>query len=80
MNQQIRAFEKQSGLEIYGLGLNRAQWEAKLEEFAKLIVQECVSQVAMVGVVNFDDNDHDSIGWAVERSIQRIQEHFGVKD
>jgi len=41
MNKQLRQFEKESGLEIYGLGAKRPQWEAALEKYAELIVREC---------------------------------------
>jgi hypothetical protein len=41
MNKLLRQFEKESGLEIYGLGKDRAKWEAALEKYAELIVQEC---------------------------------------
>jgi hypothetical protein len=41
MNTQLRQFEKQSGLEIFGLGAKRHIWEAALEKYAELIVREC---------------------------------------
>ena len=37
MNEKIRQFEKESGLEIYGLGLDRTKWERTMEKFAELI-------------------------------------------
>jgi hypothetical protein len=42
MNQLIRDLERQSGIELYGLGLDRAKWEATLETFVKLVVLECI--------------------------------------
>jgi hypothetical protein len=45
MNEQLRQFEKESGLEIYGLGVKRPQWEAALEKYAELIVRECLKKV-----------------------------------
>lgn len=41
MNKRLREFEKLSGLEIYGLGAKRPQWEAALEKYAELIVRDC---------------------------------------
>jgi hypothetical protein len=41
MNKQLRKFEKESGIEIYGLGARRDKWEAALEKYAELIVHEC---------------------------------------
>ena len=39
MNEKIREIERLSGLELYGLGLDRAKWEAAVERFAELILQ-----------------------------------------
>ena len=41
MKERIRDLEKQSGIDVYSLGLDRAKWESKLEKFAQLIVKEC---------------------------------------
>jgi hypothetical protein len=41
MNKQLREFEKESGLDIYGLGARRDKWEAALEKYAELIVLKC---------------------------------------
>jgi len=41
MSDRIRYLERASGLEIYGLGAKRDKWEATLEKFAGLIVEEC---------------------------------------
>ena len=43
MNEKIRLFERQSGIDVYGLGKDRDKWEHKLEQFAELIVQECTN-------------------------------------
>ena len=41
MNKRIREIEKLSGLDIYGLGAKRHLWEAALEKYAELIIQDC---------------------------------------
>lgn len=41
MNERLRQFEKDSGLEIYGLGARRERWEACLEKYAELIIRDC---------------------------------------
>ena len=41
MNKQLRQFERESKLEIFGLGKDRIKWESALEKFAELIVREC---------------------------------------
>ena len=41
MNPRLRQFEKESKLEIFGLGAKRHLWEAALEKYAELIIQDC---------------------------------------
>jgi hypothetical protein len=45
MNQQIREFEKESGLAIFGLGAKTHLWEAALEKFAYLVAKDCAGIV-----------------------------------
>jgi hypothetical protein len=69
MNKQFREFERASGLEIYGLGKDRAKWEAAMEKFAKLIVQDCAGIVENQGVfLRFD------------ALAKKIKQHFGVEE
>jgi hypothetical protein len=46
VNARIIELAKKSGIDVYGLGKDREKWEQRLEEFAKLIADEC-SQIAM---------------------------------
>lgn len=48
-----------------------------IEKFAELIIRDCISQVALFGVSNYENDD---ISWTVEHSINSIKEHFGIKD
>jgi hypothetical protein len=41
MNERIKELTKQSGMDIYGLGLDRNKWEDTVERFAELIIQKC---------------------------------------
>jgi hypothetical protein len=66
MNKQLRQFEKESGLEIYGLGTRREKWEAALEKYAELIVQECV-------LISRTSTDGFS-------AVRRMEERFGVEE
>lgn len=66
MNERLRQFERESKLEIYGLGAKRIPWEAALEKYAELIVRECV-------LISQTSTDGFSAG-------QRMEEHFGVKE
>jgi hypothetical protein len=49
MNELIKKFERESKLEIFGLGARREIWEQALEKYAELIVKETL-QVARAGV------------------------------
>lgn len=51
MNDKLRQFEKESKLEIYGLGAKRVPWEAALEKYAELIVKECCQKLEDDGMV-----------------------------
>ena len=48
----------------------------QMREFAELIIQKCISQIALIGVSNFENED---IMWTVETAIASIKEHFGVE-
>jgi hypothetical protein len=67
MNKLIRNLERESGLDVYGLGRDRAKWESVVEGFAELIVRECVDLV---------DNHDDSYPYVSFGDM--IKKHFGV--
>ena len=48
----------------------------QMREFTELIIQKCISQIALIGVSNFENED---IMWTVETAIASIKEHFGVE-
>lgn len=52
------------------------QDEVSAQRFAELIVRDCISQVALLGVSNYDNDD---ISWAVDIAITNIRERFGMK-
>lgn len=45
MNDKIRQFERESGLEIYGLGARRDKWEAVITKFAELVEQDVIERL-----------------------------------
>ena len=65
MNKRLREFEKESKLEIFGLGARREIWEAALEKYAELIVLKC-AEIA--------DTSEPFL------SSDLIKQHFGVKE
>jgi hypothetical protein len=48
----------------------------EVKEFAELIVQKCVSIVALHGINNFENED---ISWACKNIVKEVKEHFGVE-
>lgn len=69
MNKKIlRDLERQSGIDVYGLGLDRDKWETKLSLFAELIVRECIDKVE---VWETDSRNHISY---------MLKQHFRVEE
>ena len=80
MNERIKELAEQADIvfwEISGDVDWRQANRENLEKFAELIVQACVTQCAMMGVSNWDNDD---ISWAVEGCIDNIRSHFGESD
>jgi hypothetical protein len=67
MNDRLREFERESKLEIFGLGARREIWDRALEKYAELIVQECATVI--------ERNLFKGIGWNTSRAVKR---HFGI--
>jgi len=74
MNDKLRQFEKESKLEIFGLGARRDIWEKALEKYAELIVKEC----AEICMKEFDTGllMAPQAPWIAKQ----IKEHFGVEE
>jgi len=59
------------------------KWDTQeefIERFAKLIIQDCLTQVAMIGVSNFEDDDSGDISWTVGKCIEMIKYRFEIKE
>ena len=67
MNQQLREFEKASGLEIYGLGAKRVPWERALGKYADLVVLEMLKVC----------EEHPT--WTARMIGEHIKQHFEVE-
>ena len=46
------------------------------DALSELIVKTCITQIALIGISNFENDD---ISWTVSKAIEMIKEHFGVK-
>ena len=72
MNDKLRQFEKESKLEIFGLGARREIWERALEKYAELIVRECANEILKWKSEPFP--------YDPEFGAKLIKKHFGVKE
>lgn len=75
MNERIRELAKSSDINIDNFW-NDDYSNNRLEKFAELIIQDCIAQVALLGISNFENDD---ISWAVDMAIKNIQHRFGIE-
>jgi len=75
MNRVIKDLAEQAGFQhIKDEGIGWAgNYNASLPKFAELIVRKCISEVAMMGVVHYENED---IAWAVNLIIGNLKETF----
>ena len=64
MHDKLRQFERESKLEIFGLGARREIWERALEKYAELIVRECCQKLEDDGMVEI---------------AMEMKQHFGIE-
>ena len=79
MNERIRDFEKESGLEIYGLGAKRDPWENAMEKFTTLIVDEVLAIINNPQTYNscvYTTFDADRADGVARQLAKKIKEHF----
>ena len=74
MNERIRELAEQAG--FYFDEYNEAT-QRKVELLAELIVKDCMTKIALIGVSNFENDD---IMWTIELATEMIKERFGVKE
>lgn len=77
MNDHIRELAEQAGFSL--LDIRNAfdyNEDNPYNKFARLIAQDCISKIALIGISNFENDD---IMWTVELAIEMIRERFGVK-
>jgi hypothetical protein len=72
MNEQLRQFERESKLEIFGLGARRDKWEAALTKYAELIIQESCQVL-----LNWKD---EPFPFDENLAVRLLKEHFGVEE
>lgn len=75
MNKRLRQFEKESKLEIFGLGARRDIWEAALEKYAELVAKDCADICNKI----YFDRYPDAEDWERSEEGDAIKQQFGVK-
>ena len=65
LDAMIKITDKEQALKVYS--------ESYDTKFAELIVRKCISEVAMMGVVHYENPD---ISWAVNLIIGNLKETF----
>jgi hypothetical protein len=78
MNPRIREIYQQALSECSRFGSKPATTIGydELEKFAELILKDCISEIAMIGVTNSENED---VAWAVDVAIKNIKNRFGVE-
>lgn len=79
MNEKIKYFEKESGLEIYGLGARQEQWESVLEKFTALVIDEVVKVIENPKSYNkcvYTTFDAGIAGCVAQEISNSITKHF----
>lgn len=83
MNDKINVLAKQSGIDLYGLGLDREKWENCLETFSKLIIQECIDKIETHRIpVGNSPAGELAAEWTYDSLLAirgKIKKHFGIK-
>ena len=81
MNERIKQILDQPVLERLREWSNIGPVQrATVEEFTRLIIENCIGQVALIGISNTENDEHGDISWTVRAAIEMIEEHFGVEE
>jgi hypothetical protein len=76
MNERIKELAKQAEFSKNELHIQGDNFQ----RFAELIIQDCLAQVAMIGISNFEDDDSGDISWTVDKCIEMIKNRFEIKE
>ena len=76
MNERIRELAEKAEFSKNELHIQGDNFQ----RFAELIIQDCLAQVAMIGISNFENDDHGDISWTVSKCIEMIKYRFEIKE
>jgi len=78
MNERIKQLAEQAGFSLVDIrDAFDYNEDNPYREFARLITQDCISKIALIGISNFENDD---IMWAIEFATEMISERYGVKN
>jgi hypothetical protein len=78
MNNSFDDLMYEAGLTVQGCWDQMDEYDRKaIIKFAELIVQKCVSEAALLGMSNYENDD---ITWAALTIVKNIKSRFGVDD
>jgi hypothetical protein len=77
MNERIKELVRESHLDVYGLGLDKAKWEHTIKKFAELIIQEC-AQACMNEGASYEEKAAGA--YQSNLYVTAIKQHFGVEE
>ena len=69
-NNRLRDFERESKLEIFGLGAKRDKWERALTKYAELVIRECIDKIEEAA-----EDSPELYGVALD-----LLEHFDIEE
>ena len=76
MNERIKELAEQAEFSEKDLHIQGDNFQ----RFAELIIQDCLSQIAMIGISNFENDDHGDISWTVSKCIEMIKYRFEIEE
>lgn len=89
MNKLIKQCEIQSGIDVYGLGLDRVKWESRLNTFSELLIQDILRLLRqqwydLNNAVIQDESSRDiaiRVGRKTEilHMMSKIKQHYGIE-
>jgi len=87
MNKKIEELALQCGAwhQVYDHKSLMVDRKFDVEQFAELIVKECINEIAYIGKANEVFGDRTDRGglnhilWTTETAIEKIKQHFGVE-
>lgn len=82
MNNELRKHYKLSGLDVYGLGLDKAKWEAVVEDFFYGIIEECCQQILISRQCDPYTGEvyNSEYNQCILDQVKVLKEHFEVED